>query len=170
MRESLRLAEIGPRIEDIAAARAQLRAQEAEVTRSERRLQDAQLIAPGRGIMLTRAREVGAIVQPGEIVFALTLSNPVWVRTYISEPNLGRVHPGAEVEVLTDTDPNRPYRGRVGFISPTAEFTPKPVESDQLRTSLVYRVRIVVDDPDNDLRQGMPVTVRLPLTAAGNLP
>ena len=134
-RDALRLAEIGPRIEDIAQARAQLAAQEAEVTRSERRYQDAQLIAPGRGIILTRAREVGAIVQPGEIVFTLTLSNPVWVRTYVSEPNLGRVHPGSEVEVLTDTDPSRPYRGSVGFISPTAEFTPKPVESDQLRTA-----------------------------------
>ena len=149
---------------------AQLAAQEAEVTRSERRYQDAQLIAPGRGIILTRAREVGAIVQPGEIVFTLTLSNPVWVRTYVSEPNLGRVHPGSEVEVLTDTDPSRPYRGSVGFISSTAEFTPKPVESDQLRTALVYRVRIVVDDPNNDLRQGMPVTVRLPLTAGGSSP
>jgi HlyD family secretion protein len=110
---------------------------------------------------------MGAIVQPGETVFTLTLANPLWVRTYVSEPDLTRVRPGAGVEVLTDGAPGRHYRGHVGYISPTAEFTPKTVESEELRTRLVYRVRIVVDDPDGGLRQGMPVTVRLPLAGGG---
>ncbi len=162
-REALRLAVIGPRREDIDASRAQLRAGEVAVAQAERRLADSRLIAPAAGIILTRAREAGAIVQPGEIVFTLTLTSPVWVRTYVSELDLGRVPPGAVVEVTTDGAAGRTYRGHVGFVSPTAEFTPKSVETLELRTRLVYRVRVVVEDPDGSLRQGMPVTVRLPL-------
>lgn len=168
--EALRLAEIGPRREDIDAARAGLRAQEASVSQAERRLADSRLIAPVAGIILTRAREVGAIVQPGETVFTLTLTSPVWVRTYVSETELGRVVPGMEAEVITDGNPRRIFRGHVGFISPTAEFTPKTVETRELRTRLVYRLRVVVQDPRGDLRQGMPVTVRLPLAGGAGTP
>jgi HlyD family secretion protein len=64
--------------------------------------------------------------------------------------------------VVTDTRPDRPYRGRVGFVSPVAEFTPKTVQTPELRTDLVYRMRIIVDDADEGLRQGMPVTIRIP--------
>jgi HlyD family secretion protein len=158
--ETFRLAEIGPRQEDIQAARAQLRAEEASVSQADRRLADSRLIAPGAGVILTRARERGAIVAPGETVYALTLSSPVWVRTYVNEMDLGRVQPGMPAWVRTDSSPGKVYRGHVGFISPTAEFTPKTVETRELRTDLVYRLRIVVDNPDGGLRQGMPVTVR----------
>ena len=108
----------------------------------------------------TRARERGAIVSPGETVFTLTLSSPVWVRTYVNETDLGRVQPDMPAYVTTDSAPKKFYTGHVGFISPTAEFTPKSVETRELRTDLVYRLRIVVDNPDGALRQGMPVTVR----------
>ncbi len=157
--EAFRLAEIGPRQEDIDAARAQLRGEEASVSQAERRLADSRLIAPGAGVILTRARERGAIVAPGETVFALTLSSPVWVRTYVNEVDLGRVQPGMTAGVRTDSARGKVYVGHVGFISPTAEFTPKTVETRELRTDLVYRLRIVVDNPDGGLRQGMPVTV-----------
>ena len=120
-------------------------------------------------MILTRAREVGAIVQPGETVFTLTLASPVWVTTYVSEPTWA-VSARAEVAVTHDGDPSHPYRGHAGFVSPTAEFTPKTVETEELRTRLVYRVRIVVDDPDGGLRQGMPVTVRLPPAAGESTP
>lgn len=162
-REALRLAEIGPRVEDIDAARADLSAAEAELTQAQRRLEDARLVAPGAGVILTRAREAGAIVQPGETAFTLTLASPVWVRTYVDEADLGNVRPGMAVSVVTDTPGGRTYTGRVGFISPTAEFTPKTVETRELRTALVYRLRVVVDDPDGGLRQGMPVGVKLDL-------
>jgi HlyD family secretion protein len=158
--ESLRLVEIGPRHEDIEAAVAQLRAEEASVSQAERRLADSDLLAPGGGVILTRARERGAIVSPGETVFTLTLSSPVWVRTYVNEPDLGRVQPNMAAYVRTDSASGKTYQGHVGFISPTAEFTPKSVETRELRTDLVYRLRIVVDNPDGALRQGMPVTVR----------
>jgi HlyD family secretion protein len=164
-REALRLSEIGPRQEDIAAARAQLREAEARVTESERRQTDSRLVAPNDGFMLTRAREKGAIVQPDETVFTLTLSSPVWVRTYVNEQDLGAVQPGMAVSVATDAAWGRSYTGHIGFVSPTAEFTPKTVETRELRTDLVYRLRVVVEDPDGGLRQGMPVNVTVPLPA-----
>ncbi|MGP0069308.1 MAG: secretion protein HlyD [Isosphaeraceae bacterium] len=166
--EAYRLAEIGPRQEDIEAARAQLRAEEASVSQAERRLADSELIAPGAGEILTRARERGAIVSPGETVFTLTLSSPVWVRTYVNETDLGRVEPDMPAYVRTDSAPDKVYRGHVGFISPTAEFTPKSVETRELRTDLVYRLRIVVDNPDGGLRQGMPVTIRFDPASGGD--
>ena len=110
------------------------------------------------------SREIGAIVQAGETVFTLTLTSPVWVRTYVNEHDLGFIRPGMPASVTTDSAPDRPYSAHIGFISPTAEFTPKTVETREIRTSLVYRLRMVVDNPDGGLRQGMPVTVgaRLP--------
>jgi HlyD family secretion protein len=162
--ETLRLAELGPRQEDIDAARAQLAAEEATLSQADRRLADAELIAPGPGIILTRAQERGAIVSPGEPVFTLTLASPVWVRTYVNERDLGRIKPGMPAAVTTDSDPDKPYHGRIGFISPTAEFTPKTVETRELRTDLVYRLRIIVDNDDGMLRQGMPVTVAIDLS------
>jgi HlyD family secretion protein len=156
---SLRLAELGPRQEDVAAGQAQYDASVAQVTVAQRKLDDAHLIAPSDGAILTRAREQGAIVNSGETVFTLTLSSPVWGRTYVGEPDLGAVQPGLAVVVKTDTVNGNIYTGHIGFVSPTAEFTPKYVETRELRTDLVYRLRVVVDDPDGGLRQGMPVTV-----------
>lgn len=161
--ENERMAVIGPRVEDIDQAKAQLAGEDASIVQIERRLADAQLLAPSDGVILTRAREKGAIVAPGETVFTLTLSSPVWVRTYVNERDLGRIHPGMTAEVKTDSAPDKVYSGKIGFISPTAEFTPKTVETRELRTNLVYRLRVLVDNPDNGLRQGMPVTVTLNL-------
>jgi HlyD family secretion protein len=163
-KESQRLVEIGPRQEDIDVARSLLAEQDATIAQSERRLADAELIAPNDGVILTRARERGAIVQPGETVFTLTLTSPVWVRTYVNERDLGLIYPDMPASVVTDSMPDRLYPAKIGFISPTAEFTPKSVETRDLRTDLVYRLRVIVDNPDRGLRQGMPVTVRLQLT------
>jgi HlyD family secretion protein len=161
--QALRLAEIGPRQEDIDAARAELAADDAQLIQSERRLADSVLSAPSAGIVLTRSREKGAIVSAGEPAFTLTLASPVWVRTYVNERDLGRVRPDMPAEVRTDSAPDTIYYGKIGFISPTAEFTPKAVETRELRTYLVYRLRVIVDNPDGGLRQGMPVTVTLDL-------
>jgi HlyD family secretion protein len=158
-REALRLQEAGFRKEDIALGKGQLDERVAAVQVAERNLIDADLIAPSNGTVLSRVREVGAIVAPGETVFVLSLTSPIWVRTYVSEPDLGRVRPGMEVQVKTDAPGGKTFPGRIGFISTTAEFTPKTVETTELRTSLVYRLRIVVDDDTGFLRQGMPITV-----------
>jgi len=159
-REQLGLLQAGYRKEDVAQAKADLARAEAAMASSDLRLQDATLLAPTNGIVLTRAQEPGAVVQAGATVLTISLSQPVWVRAYVSEPDLGRVHPGMPMEVETDSRPDKPYRGQVGYISPRAEFTPRNVETPELRTSLVYRLRIIVDNPDEGLRQGMPVTVR----------
>lgn len=158
---ALKLAVEGPRKEDIAAARAALEAAEAQKQIAETSLSDVQLHSPDDGIILTRAVEPGAIVASGMTVYALSLQHPVWVRAYVGEPELGLIHPGAQVKLYTDTKPGEPYEGQVGFVSPVAEFTPKSVETPELRADLVYRFRINVTNPDEALRQGMPVTVRL---------
>lgn len=153
----LELAQAGPREEDVQQARAQLNADQAALNLAERRLADAELFAPSDGVILTRVREPGAIVAAGETIYTLALTTPVWVRAYVDEPDLGRVHPGMSAEVRTDS--GSVYTGQIGFISPVAEFTPKTVQTRALRTSLVYRLRVIVDNPDSGLRQGMPVTV-----------
>lgn len=164
----LALLQEGSRVEDIDIARANLRAAEAALASAETSLADATLVAPSKGVIVSRVREPGAIVGAGEIVYVVALDDPVWVRAYISESLLGRVHPGLEVEVFSDTYPDRPYRGVVGFVSPVAEFTPKSVETPDLRTDLVYRLRIVIDAPDQALRQGMPMTVHIPTGSKGD--
>lgn len=161
-REQVNLLEAGFRAEEIAQARADLARAEAALASAELRLEDTVLKASADGVVLTRAQEPGAILQPGATLLAVSLQKPVWVRAFIHEPALGLIHPGLSAEVYTDSRPDKPYTGQVGFISPRAEFTPKNVETTELRTSLVYRLRIVVADPDEGLRQGMPVTVRIP--------
>lgn len=160
-RQSLKLAIEGPRVEDIQAAEARLRADENALELAQHRLADAKLYAPAPGIVLTRIVEPGTVVLPNSPAYTIALTGPVWVRTYVSETVLGRVYSGMKADVTTDSFPDRHYSGWVGFISPTAEFTPKPVETPDLRTSLVYRLRVYVDNPDHTLRQGMPVTVAL---------
>lgn len=161
-REALELAQEGFRREDIAAAEAELTAAIAQRDQAQTQLSDTELLAPSDGTILARVREPGAMLQQGAPVYTLSLDKPVYVRAYISEPNLGKIAPGATAYVTTDSGSTR-YRGQVGFISPRAEFTPKSVETTDLRTDLVYRLRIVVDDADQALRQGMPVTVQLPI-------
>jgi HlyD family secretion protein len=163
--EALALIESGSREEDIRAARAGLTADEATLSLAQRRFLDADLVAPNDGIILTRVREPGAIVSAGQPVYTLSLTSPVWVRTYVAEPDLGRIRPGMPAKVRTDSGGE--YDGQIGFISPAAEFTPKSVETRELRTSLVYRIRVIIPNPDGGLRQGMPVTVVLQLNAAG---
>ncbi len=117
--------------------------------------------APNDGILLTRIREPGTVVREADPVYTLSLSSPVWIRAYVAEPDLGRVDYGMDAKVYTDTKGGTVYFGKVGFISPVAEFTPKTVETTKLRTDLVYRLRIYAENPDQGLKQGMPVTVKL---------
>ncbi|MBY0264242.1 MAG: secretion protein HlyD, partial [Holosporales bacterium] len=159
--EALSLAEEGFRQEDIDAGRAARETAKAQLQSAKVDFQDTEIHSPSDGIILTRVREPGAIVAPQSIVYSLTLHKPVWIRAYVSEPNLGRLKPGMKVLVFTDTNPDKPFTGQIGFISPQAEFTPKTVETTELRTDLVYRLRIFVEDPKGNLRQGMPVTVKI---------
>jgi HlyD family secretion protein len=157
----LKLLETGFRAEEIAAAGAKVAQAKAARATAALRLQDTELKAPSDGVVLTRALEPGAIVQAGATALSLSLEKPVWVRAYVHEHELGKVPPGTKVLLTTDSRPDKAFHGKVGFVSPRAEFTPKSVETPELRTSLVYRLRVVVEDSDGSLRQGMPVTVSL---------
>ncbi|MDR2756878.1 MAG: secretion protein HlyD [Planctomycetaceae bacterium] len=159
--ENLNLLLEGYRKEDIAAASSQLTEAKANLKKAETALKDTILFCPNNGILLTRVEEVGSVVNAGQIIATISLKDAVWVYVYVSELQLGKLAPGLKAEIYTDTQPDKPYTGQVGYISPEAEFTPKNVETTELRTALVYRVRIIADNPDNGLRQGMPVTVRL---------
>ena len=163
-RETLNLVLAGPRKEDIAAARATLKAREAELAFARQQLADADLYAPANGVIQNRILEPGDMVSPQTPVYTLALTDPVWVRAYIAESDLGKIRLGMLAQVSTDSYPGKYYRAWVGFISPTAEFTPKSVETTDVRTSLVYQVRIFVCNPQNQLRLGMPATVTIPLS------
>jgi HlyD family secretion protein len=165
-RESLALAEEGFRTEDIAAAHAELAGAQAQRDQAQTQLDDTALLAPTTGTILARIREPGSIVAAGTPVYVLSLDAPVYIRAYVGEPDLGRVAPGSAATITTDSS-TRSYKGRIGFVSPRAEFTPRSVETTELRTDLVYRLRIVVTDPDAALRQGMPVSVTIESTKPG---
>lgn len=156
----------GPRHEDIAAAEARLAAAVASAAQAKTALADTRLVSPANAIVLSRVREPGSMVSPSTPAYTLSLRDPVYVRAYVSEPNLGRIAPGTKVTVRTDSS-DKVYRGQIGFISPRAEFTPKSVETPDLRTALVYRLRIVVANADDGLRQGMPVTIHVATDAHG---
>ena len=165
--KTLELALAGPRREEIAEAEARLRASEAQAALLRQQLADSRLMAPASGVIRTRVMETGEMASPQKSVFSLAITDPKWVRVYVSEPNLGKVHPGMAAAVAVDSFPDRRFEGWVGFISPVAEFTPKSVQTEELRPSLVYEVRVFVKDPNDNLRLGMPASVFLALDQDG---
>jgi HlyD family secretion protein len=163
---ALDLALAGPRKEEIAENEARLRASEAQAALLRQQLADSELMAPVDGVVRTRVMEPGEMASPQRSVFALAITDPKWVRVYVSEPNLGKVQHGMPAAVAVDSFPDRRFEGWVGFISPVAEFTPKSVQTEDLRPSLVYEVRVFVKDPEDNLRLGMPATAYLPIERA----
>ena len=158
---NLNLELAGNRKEDIDNAKAQLENAQANLDNARRNLSDCQMQASIDGVIITRAVEPGTIVATSTVVYSICESSPVWIRTYVGEGDLGRIYPGMKALVYNDTQPNHPYTAQVGFISPVAEFTPKNVETRELRTDLVYRLRVILEKPDRYVRQGMPVTLQL---------
>ncbi|WP_035237066.1 efflux RND transporter periplasmic adaptor subunit [Desulfobacter vibrioformis] len=160
-RKALDLLIEGPRKEDIAAARHQLEALGANLDQLQVRLSDMILTAPADGVIQSRILEQGELAGPSKPAFVLALCDPKWVRAYIPEPMLGKINLGMTAQIFTDTLPGQPLDGWVGFISPVAEFTPRAVATEDLRTKLVYETRVFVKDPKDILRLGTPVTVAI---------
>lgn len=158
---ALQEAKAGPRQEDIAGAEAGLQALRNEQLRYIYLLSQYELQAPDDGVIRSRLLEAGDMASPSKPVFKLSLPGKKWVRAYVPETELGRVYEGQQARVYIDSLPGKAIDGQVGYISGTAEFTPKNVQTEELRTSLVYEVRVYVDDADNVLRLGMPATVRI---------
>lgn len=163
LQETLKLIQLGPRKEDIAAAKAMLRASQAGLEVARKALADASLYAPDDGIIQQRILEPGDMASPQRPVYTLALTDPLWVRVYVQESDLGKIKPGMRAEVLTDSYPDKHYQAWLGYISPTAEFTPKSVETTQVRSRLVYQARIFVCNPQDEFRLGMPATVTVAL-------
>ncbi len=159
--QKLKLLQTGARAEDIAAARAELAAAEAARDLAAQHFADTELKAPHDGVIRNRLAEPGEFVTPQKPVLTLAFTSPVWVRSYLPENLLGRVRPGIGASIQTDSYPGKTYPGWVGYISPTAEFTPKNVETPELRTRLVYEMRVFACNPNGELRLGMPATITL---------
>lgn len=146
----------GPRQETLDQARAQLKSAEASLEQARLQLSYTEIKAPMDGIVLSKAAENGEFVNPGTTVIVLgDLAHP-WLRAYINEKDLGRLKLGDAVDVKTDAFKDKTYKGRVSFISSQAEFTPKSVQTFEERVKLMYRVKIELENPDGELKPGMP--------------
>jgi HlyD family secretion protein len=168
--KALNLALEGPRKEDIAAAKNELEALKASLSLLKIRLADMTLISPASGVIQNRNLEPGEMASPDRPVVTLALIDPKWVRAYVPELDLGRIKLGMTAKILSDSFPDQTFDGWIGFISPVAEFTPKTVETEDLRTKLVYEVRVFVHDSKDLLRLGMPVTVIVESTDSSSAP
>lgn len=160
-KRTLEMLMAGTRTEEIEVARAQLLAAKTRLADAERALNNCRLVVPADGVVRTRMKEPGDMVNSNSPIFEIALMDPLWARVYVDEIYLGLIKMGQEVAVSVDSFPDRTFAATVGFISSVAEFTPKTVQTEAIRTNLVYEVRLTVKDPDGLLRLGMPVTVRL---------
>jgi HlyD family secretion protein len=156
----------GSRKEDIVIARANLREAHANLGLSRVNLDYTTLSAPSNGVITVRQAELGEVVVPGTPIVTLADLDHIWLRAYIAETDLGRIRWGQEATVTTDTYPGKQYRGRVSFISSSAEFTPKSVQTYKERVTLVYRIKIDIDNPNHELKPGMPADAHIDLAAA----
>ena len=151
----------GTRAEEIEVARATVKRTQTQLADAQRALNNCALYAPADGVIRSRLKEPGDMVNATSPVYEMALMNPLWARVYIDEPNLGRITMGQKVALTVDSFPEKTFEATVGFISSVAEFTPKTVQTEAIRTHLVYEVRLTVSDPQGELRLGMPVTARL---------
>ena len=156
----------GSRKEDIAIARANLGEAKANLGLSRVDLDYTTLRAPSSGVITVRQAEIGEVVVPGTPVVTLADLDHIWLRAYIAETDLGHIRWGQNASVTTDTYPGKQYRGRISFISSSAEFTPKSVQTYKERVTLVYRIKIDIDNPNHELKPGMPADAHIDLAAA----
>src|ERR1700677_91802 len=161
--KALDLSAIGPRAEDGAEGEAQLRVNQAQLDLLCRKLADAELVSPCDAVVRSRLLEPGEMVSPQRPVYDLAITDPKWIRAYVSESDLGKIHPGMKASINADGFPGRTFAGWVGFVSSVAEFTPKTVQTEELRPNLVYEIRVFVKDPQDEMRLGMSATVTVEL-------
>jgi HlyD family secretion protein len=160
----------GSRKEDIAIAQANLKQASANLGLSRVNLEYTTLRAPSAGVVTVRQAELGEVVSEGSPVVTVADLDHIWLRAYIAETDLGKIHWGQEAVVTTDTWPGKQYHGRISFIASNAEFTPKSVQTFKERVTLVYRIKIDIDNPNHELKPGMPADARIDIGAAGPAP
>jgi HlyD family secretion protein len=156
----------GSRKEEIAIARANLNEANANLGLSQVNLSYSILRAPSAGVVTVRQAELGEVVAPGSPVITLSDLDHIWLRAYIAETDLGSIHWGQDAIITTDTYPGKQYHGRISFISSDAEFTPKSVQTTKERVTLVYRIKIDIDNFNHELKPGMPADARIDLAVS----
>ena len=155
-KENYSLIQEGPRKEDIEDASAQVEQARASLRVAETQLSYSVLVSPVSGIVVVKSAEPGEVVNAGTAIATLADIRSVWVKAYLPETDLGRVKWGQEVLVTTDLQPQKTYRGKISFISSRAEFTPKQIQTEKERVTLVYRIKVDLPNPDLELKPGMP--------------
>lgn len=160
----------GSRKEDIAIAQANLKEADATLGMSRVNLDYTILRAPANGVITVRQAELGEVVVPGTPVVTLADLDHLWLRAYLAETDLGRIRWGQDAVITTDTYPGKHHHGRVSFIASDAEFTPKSVQTYKERVTLVYRIKIDIDNHNHELKPGMPADARITLTANNAAP
>jgi HlyD family secretion protein len=154
----------GTRKEQIAINRANVQTARQNLDLSRIRLAYTSLYAPKSGVITVRQAELGEVMLTGTPVVTIADIDHLWLRGYVSETDLGRVRWGQSATVRTDTFPGKTYKGRVSFISSEAEFTPKSVETHKERVTLVYRIKIDLNNPNHELKPGMPADAEIDLS------
>jgi HlyD family secretion protein len=165
-KENYQLVKIGPRKEDIDDARAQVEQAKANLKLIETQLSYTILYSPLSGVVLVKSGEIGEVVNPGTSILTLADIQNVWLKAYIPETDLGRVKWGQEVIVTTDLKPQKVYKGKISFISSQAEFTPKQIQTEKERVTLVYRIKVDILNTDRELKPGMPADGKIVITSA----
>ena len=155
-RKNYEIAVEGSRKEEIQAGEAVKEGAEAQVKLIERKIEDATVIIPIDGVISERYVELGEFVSVGSLIATIIDLKHPWVMTYVSERNLGKVKLGQEGKVMVDSFPDKEFTGKVTYISPEAEFTPKNIQTKEERVKLVFGVKIEVDNPNQELKPGMP--------------
>ena len=138
------------------AAQANVEALKASLALANTRLGFAQLVSSIDGFVIIKSAEAGEVVQAGAPVFTVADLKNIWLTAYINETDLGKVKPNQPVDIKIDTYPGKIYRGRISFISQEAEFTPKQIQTTEERVKLVYRIKVMIDNPNLELKPGMP--------------
>ena len=156
----------GTRKEELAVNRAQLVQAEQKLRLARINLEYTTLRAPKSGVVLVRQAELGEVVAANTPVVSIGDLDHVWLRAYVDETELGRIRWGQPVAVRTDTFPGKTYPGRISFISDKAEFTPKSVQTFKERVTLVYRIKIDVENPNHELKPGMPADGEIQLVSS----
>ncbi len=152
----------GYRKEDIKAAEANVNISEAKLQTAKIAFNDTKLYAPSDGVIITRITEPGTMVSAGQSAYSMYQTTPILVRAFISETQLGKVWVGMKAKVYMDAYPGEPIDAAVNFISQTSEFTPKQVQTEDMRLNLVYRIKLLVpENPQDRLKNGMPVSILL---------
>jgi len=164
-RENYDLVKEGVRKEQIDINRAGVDSARQMLELSKIRLGYASLYAPTSGVALVRNAEIGEVMAPGTPVVTIADLDHIWLRAYLDETDLGKVKLGQTVKVKSDSFPGRAYQGKVSFISSQAEFTPKSVETHKERVTLVYRIKIDLDNSSHELKPGMPADAYLEAAA-----